>query len=101
VDCYIRGKETHSILAPYKLLHDTAVGRRGLGKGTGSFQLVEDASGSQLGLVGNCVSYQVQLRATSYSVEQLETWGRNSLINDQEVAKHQLGNRCNRNGREI
>jgi len=70
VDCYIHGKENRSILAPYKLLHDTAVGRRGLGKGRDSFQLVEDASGSQLGLGRNCVSYQMQMKATSYSVEQ-------------------------------
>jgi len=69
VDCYIHGKETHSTLAPYKLLHDTVVGRRGLGKGRDSFQLVEDVSGSRMGLQ-NCVSYRVQLKATSYCVEQ-------------------------------
>lgn len=69
VDYYIHGKETHPILAPYKLLRDTAVGRRGLGKGRDSFQLVEDASGSRKEL-RNCVSYRVQLKATSYCVEQ-------------------------------
>jgi hypothetical protein len=69
VDCYIHGKEIHSILAPYKLLHDTAAGKRELGKGRDSFQLTEAASGSQTG-PGNCVSYQVQLKATSYCVEQ-------------------------------
>lgn len=68
LDCYIHGTGTRPVLAPYKPLHDTAAGRKGLGKGRGSYQLVEAASGHRLGL-DYCGNYQLWLRATSCYVE--------------------------------
>lgn len=50
LDCYIHGKGTHPILAPYKQLRDTVAGRRGLEKGRDSYQQVEAASVHQPGL---------------------------------------------------
>jgi hypothetical protein len=68
VDYYIHEKESHLILAPYKPLHDTAAGKRALGKGRDSFQVAEAASKTQLRMQYSG-SYKLPLKATSYYVE--------------------------------